>query len=115
MQVMQVSKNNVQHYVWGEACEGWYLENSAERTIIQEQMPAGTCEIKHVHEKAKQFFFILNGEAVMWMDGAEIRLQKEEGCTIHPRIPHQIRNVSQEAVEFLVISTPSTKGDRTAL
>ncbi|MDQ0918453.1 mannose-6-phosphate isomerase-like protein (cupin superfamily) [Paenibacillus sp. V4I5] len=37
----------------------------ADRTIIQERMPVGASEVKHVHQKAKQFFFILSGEAKM--------------------------------------------------
>lgn len=112
---MKVNKANADHYIWGEACDGWFLEQDAERTIIQERMPAGTSEKKHVHHKAKQFFFMLSGEAVMWIDGQEIKLQKHDGCTINPGTPHQIRNDSHVDNEFIVISTPSTKGDRTEL
>ncbi|MDQ0872275.1 mannose-6-phosphate isomerase-like protein (cupin superfamily) [Paenibacillus sp. V4I3] len=112
---MKIHKKQAEHYIWGESCDGWYLERDADRTIIQERMPAGASEVKHVHEKAKQFFFILSGEAKMWIDGKVITLKSQEGCTILPGIPHQIHNESLEDVEFLVISTPSTQGDRTAL
>ncbi|NOV02743.1 cupin domain-containing protein [Paenibacillus planticolens] len=112
---MKIHKEQAEHYIWGDACDGWYLERDADRTIIQESMPPGTSEIKHLHQKAKQFFFILKGEAVMWIDGTTITLKPQEGCTIQPGVPHQIRNESTEAVEFLVISTPSTAEDRTAL
>ncbi|MGO4272871.1 cupin domain-containing protein [Paenibacillus sp. TAF58] len=112
---MKVHKEQVEHYIWGDACDGWYLERDADRTIIQERIPAGTSEVKHVHQKAKQFFFILSGEAKMWINGTDITLNPQEGCTILPGIPHQIRNESMDDVEFLVISTPSTQGDRTAL
>ncbi|WP_346010342.1 cupin domain-containing protein [Paenibacillus sp. SYP-B3998] len=78
-------------------------------------MPAGTSERKHRHEKAKQFFFILRGEVIMWINGEEITLYPQEGCTILPGTPHQIRNNSHVDNEFFVISTPSTKGDRTLL
>ncbi|OPH53614.1 cupin [Paenibacillus ferrarius] len=111
----KIHKEQAEHYIWGDSCDGWYLERDADRTIIQERMPAGTSEIKHVHQHAKQFFFILSGEAVMWVDGSVITLKPQEGCTILPGIPHQIRNDSSQDVEFLVISTPSTLGDRTAL
>ncbi|MCY9667707.1 cupin domain-containing protein [Paenibacillus alginolyticus] len=112
---MKIHKEQAEHYIWGDDCDGWFLERDADRTIIQERMPAGASEVKHVHQKAKQFFFILSGEAKMWIDGTVITLKPQEGCTILPGIPHQIRNESLESVEFLVISTPSTQGDRTAL
>ncbi|WNR44569.1 cupin domain-containing protein [Paenibacillus roseipurpureus] len=112
---MHINKDKAEHYVWGDQCDGWFLERSADRTIIQERMPAGTSEIKHRHEKAKQFFFILKGEAVMWVDGQEFTLQPQDGCTIEPGVAHQIRNESKEEVDFLVISTPSTAGDRIPL
>ncbi|WP_090824622.1 cupin domain-containing protein [Paenibacillus sp. yr247] len=112
---MKIHKEQAEHYIWGEVCDGWYLERDADRTIIQERMPAGASEIKHVHQKAKQFFFILSGEAVMWIEGKDINLKSQEGCTIQPGIPHQIRNESLGDVEFLVISTPSAAGDRTAM
>lgn len=112
---MKIHKEQAEHYIWGDSCDGWFLERDTDRTIIQERMPAGTSEIKHVHDRAKQFFFILKGEAVMWADGQEMTLTMQEGCTILPGVPHQIRNESRKDVEFLVISTPSTAGDRRAL
>ena len=39
-------------------------------------------------------------------------LWAQQGLEIPPNVPHQARNTSQQAVEFLVISHPSTRGDR---
>jgi oxalate decarboxylase/phosphoglucose isomerase-like protein (cupin superfamily) len=52
-------------------------------SIIEERVPAGGAETMHYHEKARQFFYVLDGEGVMGTD-----------------------------VHFLVISVPSTRGDR---
>jgi mannose-6-phosphate isomerase-like protein (cupin superfamily) len=109
---MKTSKATAPHYKWGAMCDGWFLENSPERTIIHERMPPGTIEARHYHRGAKQFFFILGGIATMEMEGKLVKLQPHEGVTIEAGVLHQIKNESNEAVEFLVISTPSTKGDR---
>jgi len=37
---------------------------------------------------------------------------RHEGIEIPPHQPHQMRNDSQEDVEFLVISQPNSRGDR---
>ncbi|WP_028608425.1 cupin domain-containing protein [Paenibacillus harenae] len=109
---MKVTKRNAEHYIWGDNCDGWFMANEPDRTIIHERMPAGTAEARHYHETAKQFFFLLSGTAVMEADGEQITLLAHEGISIPPRMPHQIKNESNEDVEFLVISQPSTRGDR---
>ena len=109
---MKISKDTAEHYIWGEACDGWRLVNEADRSIIHERMPAGTCEARHYHEKAIQFFFVLSGTAVIEVDGEQVTLGRHEGVSVLPGIPHQMKNESGHDVEFLVISQPATAGDR---
>ncbi len=77
-----------------------------------ERMPPGTAEVRHYHEQARQFFFILSGTGTLEVDGRRERLQPFEGVEVPPGIPHQMVNESDQAVEFLVISQPTSKGDR---
>jgi mannose-6-phosphate isomerase-like protein (cupin superfamily) len=109
---MKISKVTAPHYNWGAMCDGWFLENSPERTIIHERMPPGTAEARHYHSRAKQFFFILGGFATMELEGKLVTLHPHEGVTIEAGVHHHIKNESGEVIEFLVISTPSTRGDR---
>lgn len=55
---------------------------------------------------------MLKGTATMEIDGERIILQANEGIEVPPLQPHQMRNDSQEDVEFLVISQPISRGDR---
>lgn len=75
-------------------------------------MPAHTSEVKHYHEQARQFFFVLSGTATMDLDGQVIVIYPQEGIEVPPRIPHQMFNRSKEDIEFLVISQPTSRGDR---
>ncbi|SEC30145.1 cupin domain-containing protein [Paenibacillus sp. GP183] len=111
---MKISKATAPHYHWGAMCDGWFLENSPKRTVIHERMPPGTAEARHFHRLAKQFFFILGGIATMEIEGKLVTLHPQEGVTIEAGFHHHIRNESNEAIEFLVISSPSTHGDRFA-
>jgi mannose-6-phosphate isomerase-like protein (cupin superfamily) len=107
-----ISRDNAEHYTWGEVCDGWHLVREPDLGVIEECMPAGTAEVRHYHQKARQFFYILAGEAVMEVDGHAVRLTAGQGLHIAPRVPHQIRNESGDAVRFLVVSHPHSHGDR---
>ncbi|MNI87914.1 Cupin domain protein [compost metagenome] len=109
---MNISKNNAEHYLWGNQCDGWHLVKDQQLSVIHERMPAGTAEVKHYHEKALQFFFVLSGTATLEVEGAEIELHPQEGVEVKPLVAHQMFNKSGADVEFLVISQPTSRGDR---
>ncbi|MFC7443100.1 cupin domain-containing protein [Laceyella putida] len=109
---MKISKQTAPHYIWGSRCDGWHLVQQENLSIIHEHMPPGTQEVRHYHSRARQFFFVLTGVATMEVQGELITLYPHEGIEIPPRVSHQMINRSSEAVEFLVISQPTTRGDR---
>ena len=112
---MVVSVENAEHYNWGEVCDGWRLLDLDEMSVIQERVPAGSAEVMHYHAQARQFFYILEGEATMVFEEEVIVLKKGQGIEIAPQVNHQFRNRSNADVHFLVISVPPTHGDRVNL
>ena len=109
---MVVSTENTEHYIWGEVCDGWHLLKRDDMSVIQERVPAGSAEIMHYHTRARQFFYILEGEGTMEFDDHQTVLRQGEGLEIPPQIRHQFRNLSSADVHFLVISAPAARGDR---
>jgi mannose-6-phosphate isomerase-like protein (cupin superfamily) len=107
-----ISIENAEHYIWGGNCDGWHLLNRDDMSVIEERVPAGSAEVIHYHERARQFFYILDGEGRMSFEDHEIILQKGQGLEIPPMVKHQFKNNSQMDVHFLVISVPTTRGDR---
>jgi mannose-6-phosphate isomerase-like protein (cupin superfamily) len=107
-----ININNTEHYTWGEDCDGWHLLKRDDVSIIQERVPPGRFEVKHLHKKARQFFYILSGEATMVSGDQRVRLRAFEGIEIPPGAIHQFRNDSNADVVFLVISSPKSHGDR---
>jgi mannose-6-phosphate isomerase-like protein (cupin superfamily) len=112
--VLKISKQNAEHYQWGNQCDGWYLVNNRDISVIQERMPVNTKEVRHYHKNSRQFFYVLTGTATIEMDGQCISLHPKEGIEVPPHTPHQMRNESDQDVEFLVISQPNIhhSGDR---
>lgn len=110
-----ISKENAEHYIWGEKCDGWYLVNRQDMLIIHEKMPPGTQEKRHYHSLARQFFFVLEGVLTMELAGEQHEIHARQGIEIPPGAKHQAQNRADFAVEFIVISHPTTRGDRSDL
>jgi mannose-6-phosphate isomerase-like protein (cupin superfamily) len=109
---MVISIENAEHYIWGEVCDGWHLLKRDDMSVIQERVPAGGAEVMHYHNIVRQFFYILEGEGTMVFEDREVTLIKGQGLEIPPQIRHQFKNQSYADVHFLVVSIPTTKGDR---
>lgn len=103
-----IDQENAEHYVWGEGCDGWHLLKQPGLSVIYERVPSGVSEVRHYHERATQFFFVLSGIAVLEVEGVFHRLLPQQGIAVAARQPHQLRNESSEDVLFLVISAPAT-------
>lgn len=108
-----VDRTSAQHYTWGGVCDGWHLLQRPELSVIAERVPPGAQETRHFHASARQFFYILSGSAVIELPGARIALAQGQGLEVPPGVAHQFINASEADVHFLVISHPSTRGDRT--
>jgi quercetin dioxygenase-like cupin family protein len=107
-----VSVANAEHYTWGEGCDGWHLVRGADLSVIEERMPAGTREQRHAHTRARQFFYVLDGELTMEVEGRSHRLGAGRGIEIAPGERHTAINGSGAETRFLVISSPPAQGDR---
>lgn len=107
-----VSTNNATHYTWGNHCDGWYLVRTPELHVIEEKMPPGTSETRHLHTRARQFFYVLEGELTMETAQEIFVLRSGEGLEIAPGEIHQAKNRSAGPTRFLVTSQPPSQGDR---
>ncbi|HTH52706.1 MAG TPA: cupin domain-containing protein [Edaphobacter sp.] len=107
-----ISTANAEHYTWGDQCDGWFLVRTPELNIIEERMPPGTQEVRHHHARARQFFFVLEGELTMEIERHEFVVRAGEGIEIAPGEAHQAINRSAGMVRFVVTSQPPSHGDR---
>lgn len=110
-----ISKEQAEHYNWGQGCDGWHLVKSKQLSIIQERIPPGAGEVKHFHQHAQQFFFILSGRARLTIGETIYELLPHQGCHVAAGCVHKIENDYTEDLIFTVTSTPTTSGDRTVV
>lgn len=109
------TKVNAPHYTWGDGCDGWRWCDTPGLSVIRERMPAGAVETAHRHAVARQVFHVITGVLTMDVDGVVHVVRADEAIEVAPGLAHQARNDGDEALEFLVISAPGTRGDRVDL
>jgi mannose-6-phosphate isomerase-like protein (cupin superfamily) len=110
-----VSTQNSEHYPWGENAHGWWLLKNPHLSVVQEKAPPGNAELRHCHHQARQFIFVLEGEATVELESDVFVLNQFEGIEIPPKAYHQFRNESDKEVTYLVISSPLSQGDRSSV
>lgn len=109
-----LSKNNcLNHYKWGDNCDGWNFVSKAEAAVKQELMPAQTAEKLHFHTFAEQFFYILKGQATFLIEDETVTVDANNGLQIKAGENHKIMNNGVDDLEFILFSYPSTENDRT--
>ena len=69
-----VSKASAPHYRWASICDGWRLVDAPGLSVIEERVLPGAGEVRHYHNQARQFFYVLSGTAVLETEGSEHRI-----------------------------------------
>ena len=110
--IAPVRIDDAEHYRWGEACDGWHLVKLDDLSVIRERVPPGAGETRHRHARARQFFYVLEGNAVIEVEGTRHALGAGEGLHVPPLAAHRFQNESDSDVHFLVVSAPKSHGDR---
>jgi mannose-6-phosphate isomerase-like protein (cupin superfamily) len=108
-----VSKSTKKAYQWGDGGVGWRLVETEGLLVIEETLAPGCGEKHHYHMHAAQCFYMLSGRAMMqFTDGQNVEIDTGMALHIPPETHHAIVNQTGEEIRFLVISAPSSRGDR---
>ena len=108
-----VSKSTKKAYQRGDGGVGWRLVETEGLLVIEETLAPGCGEKHHYHMHAAQCFYMLSGRAMMqFADGQNVEIDTGMALHIPPETHHAIVNQTGEEIRFLVISAPSSRGDR---
>ena len=107
-----VSKSTKKAYQWGDGGIGWPLVETMSLLVVEETLAPGSSEKHHYHNQAAQCSYMLAGRAVMqFADAQNVEIDTGMASHIPPETCHAIVNQTGEEIRFLVISTPSSRGD----
>jgi|GEM_PF-113972 len=104
---MKITKQNTKQYKWGDKSNGWYFLESPHLHIIEALMLPNAAETKYYHNTSEQFFYIIKGIATFEIGNEIHKIQAREAIYILPEVKHQIKNLTNKNLEFIVISQPA--------
>ncbi len=110
-----VDRDIARHYAWGNGCDGWHLLDQPDLSVIEECVPARAGETAHRHARARQFFYVLSGQAMIEIEGTALSLGPGQGVGVAPGSAHRLANPGESELRLLVISAPHSHGDREEL
>ena len=74
--------------------------------VIEVTAPPGHGAPPHSHDKDEEFFYILDGELTVDLDGNRHVLRPGDSCHLPANVPHAFHNLGEEPARFLAIVTP---------
>ena len=91
--------------------------NSAIRnqSLAEARLPAGAATTRHYHPQAEEIYFILEGTALMEIDGETSDVGPGDAIAIPPGAAHKIMNTGTATLRFLCCCAPCYEHDDTVL
>jgi mannose-6-phosphate isomerase-like protein (cupin superfamily) len=91
------------------------LQAGVVQMINWARLPAGSRFAAHYHEDMQEVFIIIQGTAEMRVAAETAVLNRGDAIAIDPREVHQMRNLGDSDVEYLVVGISAGKDGRTVV
>lgn len=105
-----ISPETARRATWDDECTAYYLLDRSDLSVVQELLPPGARSRAHAHDRSRQFFYVLRGDATMMLGPSVVSIPAGSGLEVPPRVRHQLRNDGDEDLEVMVVSSPRVSG-----
>lgn len=91
--------------------------NSAieKQSLAEARLPIGANTVPHYHPQTEEIYYILEGKALMQIEGEDRKVEPGDAIAIPPGKVHTIRNVGPSVLKFLCCCAPGYENDDTIL
>lgn len=79
------------------------------------KLPVGSSFKPHYHQDMEEVFIILRGKVKITVDEEEERMEKGDVVIIPMKKVHEMKNIGNEEVEYLVLGISLEKGGKTVV
>ena len=76
--------------------------------VFVQSIPPGFGPPEHVHADSDEFFYVLDGELDVWVDGSHAKLWSGMSSTLPRGVKHRFLNTGTRPVKVLAVVTPGT-------
>jgi mannose-6-phosphate isomerase-like protein (cupin superfamily) len=67
--------------------------------------------MKHLHREQEELYIVLDGTAVVSIDGAEHKLGERDTISVPAGAEHQVTNAGWGPMTFIAVAAPAVEGD----
>ncbi|MCA9186142.1 MAG: cupin domain-containing protein [Pirellulaceae bacterium] len=86
-----------------------------QQSLAEARLPVGASTTPHYHPVTEEIYYILQGTALMMIDGLTRNVSPGDAIAIPPGALHQITNTGQETLKFLCTCAPGYEHEDTVL
>lgn len=95
-----------------EIREYYHSENVS---LAEASLNPGQSAEYHLHQRALEIYYILEGEGLMEIEGAKQKVCRDQAILIPPGSKHRITNIGDEQLRLLCFCYPPYSDDDTTL
>ncbi len=85
------------------------------QSLAEAVVPVGGETHEHYHATSEEIYFMLSGEAEMWVEGETFRVRQGDSVALLPGNRHKIRNTGNTELVFLCICVPPYEHEDTVI
>jgi mannose-6-phosphate isomerase-like protein (cupin superfamily) len=67
--------------------------------------------MKHLHREQEELYIVLDGTALVTVDGEEFKLGERDALAVPSGAEHQLTNAGWGPLTFMVVAAPAVEGD----
>lgn len=101
-----ISRTTARRSVWDDACDAYHLLDRTDLGVVEQVVPPGAGGRPHQHERSREFFYVLAGEATIALGPREVRVPVGSGVEVPAGTRHQVRNDGADELRLLAVSAP---------
>lgn len=81
-------------------------------TTINKSSVSKSKDTKHFHKEGSEFYFTINGKAILEIEGKEVVLDKDHLVMVEPGEKHYVKKVLEIPFSVLTICTVKKRNDK---
>ena len=89
------------------------LINGRVQMVNWSRLPKGSSFQSHYHEDMLEVFIMLGGPVDMTVNNQSVELNQGDAILIEPREIHKMKNLSEDAIDYIVFGISAEQGGKT--
>ncbi|MFO7968196.1 MAG: cupin domain-containing protein [Archaeoglobaceae archaeon] len=110
-----LDRNEIEAFITKDGSEIREYYHSENVSLAEASLKPGQSAEYHLHQKAVEIYYILEGEGLMEIEGEDRMVTRDQTVLIPPGSKHRIKNIGDGQLRLLCFCHPPYSDDDTTL